>query len=149
PLAQINVAVNNQALLTGGVAVSGNYFSALGVPMLIGRPFTTDDETAAGAPAAVISYRFWERTFALDPGAIGRTIVVNAIPCTIVGPPPRVSHGVAPGGSTRPPDVDTRVPIRPRARRDPRKDVFEAHDFGVQIRGRRPPKTADIAIEAE
>jgi predicted permease len=149
PLAQINVAVNNQALLTGGVAVSGNYFSALGVPMLIGRPFTADDETAAGAPAAIISYCFWERTFALDPAAVGRTIVVNAVPCTIVGVTPKGFDGVSPGGFSRTPDVDITVPIRTRTRMDPREDIFEGHEFWVQIMGRRAPQIADAAVEAE
>src|SRR5262249_23485109 len=122
---------------------------ALGVPMLIGRPFTADDEAAGGATAAVISYRFWERAFALDPGAVGKTIVVNSIPCTVVGITPKGFDGVSPGGFMRTPDVDITVPTPSRTRMDPKEDVFEGHQFWLQVMGRRAPLAADAAIEAE
>jgi hypothetical protein len=43
------------------------------VGTVLGRPITDDNDTADGLPAAVISYRFWERAFGLNPAAVGKT----------------------------------------------------------------------------
>jgi MacB-like periplasmic core domain len=48
--------------------VSGNYFSVLGVPALIGRTLTPADETPGANPVAVLSYSYWDRRFVRDPG---------------------------------------------------------------------------------
>jgi predicted permease len=69
-----------------GRLVSGNYFAVLGVPMIVGRPLTVDDDRVAnGAPVAVLSHAYWQRRFAGDRAVVGRTIVVNRTPFTIVG----------------------------------------------------------------
>ena len=52
--------------------MSGNYFAVLGVPTFLGRPLTVDDDRAAnGSPVAVLSYLYWQRRFAGDPGVLG------------------------------------------------------------------------------
>jgi hypothetical protein len=56
---------------TEGHLVSGNYFAVLGVQAEAGRLLTAKDDTLAAAPAAVISYAFWERHFHLDRSVIG------------------------------------------------------------------------------
>jgi predicted permease len=72
-----------------GRLVSGNYFAVLGVPTLLGRPLTVDDDRAAnGSPVTVISYRYWQRRFAGDPHVLGRTVTINRVPFTIVGVAP-------------------------------------------------------------
>jgi predicted permease len=72
-----------------GRLVSGNYFAVLGVPTLIGRPLTVDDDRSAnGSPVAVISYAYWQRRFQRDRGVLGRSITINRIPFTIVGVTP-------------------------------------------------------------
>ena len=72
-----------------GRLVSGNYFAVLGVPALIGRPLTVDDDrTGGGSPVTVISYLYWQRRFAGDPGVLGRTVTINRVPFTIVGVTP-------------------------------------------------------------
>ncbi len=65
--------------------VSGNYFSTLGVPMLRGRAITPKDDREGAAPVAVISYRFWQQRFALDPSLIGSTVLMNGRGVTIAG----------------------------------------------------------------
>jgi predicted permease len=69
----------------GARYVSGNYFSTLGVPMLRGRAITPTDDREGSAPVAVISYRFWQQRFALDPSIIGSTVLMNGKGVTIVG----------------------------------------------------------------
>ncbi len=65
--------------------VSGNYFSTLGVPMLRGRAITPTDDREGATPVAVISYRFWQQRFALDPSLIGSTVLMNGRSVTIAG----------------------------------------------------------------
>jgi predicted permease len=70
--------------------VSGNYFSVLGVEPILGRVLTADDDRVTGSrgsqgPVAVISYRFWQRRFGLDPAVVGSSILLNDGRFTIVG----------------------------------------------------------------
>ena len=65
--------------------VSGNYFSTLGVPILRGRAIAPADDREGAPPVAVISYRFWQQRFALDPSLIGSTVLMNGKGVTIVG----------------------------------------------------------------
>jgi predicted permease len=82
-----------------GLMVSGNFFSGLGVHPLIGSLLGPEDEGVGSAPRVVISYRWWERQFALDPGAIGQQVTINGDSFTIVGVTPREFTGVCPGNS--------------------------------------------------
>jgi predicted permease len=69
--------------------VSGNFFSALGVNTIVGRALTeADDNPASSQPGAVISYEFWRRRFGVDPGVVGRQVMVNDTALTIVGVAP-------------------------------------------------------------
>jgi len=65
--------------------VSGNYYQALGVPAMLGRTLQPADDRAGADGAVVLSYRYWHRRFADNPGVIGQTILVNQVPVTIVG----------------------------------------------------------------
>jgi hypothetical protein len=80
-----------------------------------GRPIVADDDTVDGVPAAVVSYRFWERAFGLDPAAIGKTICVNRQPFVVVGVTPPEFFGVSAGGFVATPEIDVSLPLRPRA----------------------------------
>ncbi len=69
-----------------GETVSRGYFQALRVHPIAGRIFTADEGSAAGAqPVAIISTRLWKRKLESDPASVGRTIVVNDVPLTIIG----------------------------------------------------------------
>jgi putative ABC transport system permease protein len=76
--------------------MTGNGFDFLGVPPLIGRTFDATD-TAPGAPrVAVMSHRAWNRLFAADQRVLGRTMVLNGEPWTVVGVmPPRFEWNIA------------------------------------------------------
>ena len=73
------VAVVSIALGTGAFPVPG-------VGAAVGRVITPeDDRVRAGHPVAVLSYEYWRTRFGADPGVIGKTIVVNNYPLTIIG----------------------------------------------------------------
>lgn len=54
--------------------VSGNYFTVLGAPPILGRALTPNDNVFGAAPVAVISYEAWQRWFDKDPAVIGRIL---------------------------------------------------------------------------
>ena len=68
-----------------GRFVAGNEFSTLGVPLALGRPLQPSDDTEGAAPAAVISYRMWQRRLGLDRHIIGSNFTMNGVVVTIVG----------------------------------------------------------------
>jgi len=68
-----------------GQLVSGNYHTALGVPAVLGRTLTVDDDDETASPVAVISHRYWDRAFGLDPATVGKTINLGKTVFTIVG----------------------------------------------------------------
>jgi len=78
-----------------GQIVSGDFFSLLGVRMARGRAFVAEEDAAPGTrPVAVISDHLWRDRFGADAGIIGRKIVLDGSPFTIVGvAPPRFAGG--------------------------------------------------------
>src|SRR5262249_166371 len=52
----------------------------------LGRTINPEDDKSPGSsPVAVLSYRFWSRRFAQDPGLVGKTVRLNGYPFTIIG----------------------------------------------------------------
>ena len=69
-----------------GTMASGNYFDVLGIPPLLGRGFLPEeDQTPKSHPVVVLSYGCWQKRFASDPAIVGRTVLVNNVPFTVVG----------------------------------------------------------------
>ncbi len=75
----------SQATLGSGGIVSGNYFNVLGAVAHRGRLLTPAD-ASPGAPAVtVVSHDYYRRVLAEDPDVVGRVIIANGKPLTIVG----------------------------------------------------------------
>ena len=69
-----------------GQAVSGNYFTTLGVRMALGRYILPEDAPAPGGrPVAVLSNLTWKSQFGSDPDVLGRKILINGHPFTVIG----------------------------------------------------------------
>lgn len=66
-------------------AVSGDYFSVLGIETRAGRGLTADDDRPEAEPVAVLSHDWWQRSFGGQTSVIGRTIYLNYRPFTVVG----------------------------------------------------------------
>jgi predicted permease len=81
--------------------VSGHYFDVLGMSLAAGRSFTSAEGTDASLPpVAVISDRIWQRDFAAAHDVIGRALIVNRQPVTIVGVAARGFRGASLSGSS-------------------------------------------------
>jgi predicted permease len=77
-----------------GLLVSANYFDLLGIRPLLGRAFLpAEDSIPNGAPVTVLSYGLWQRQFGGDPGIVGKEVLLNNQPFTVVGVAPRSFGG--------------------------------------------------------
>ncbi len=86
-LVDASISVDSQTERVSAEMVSGNFFTLLGVKPAIGRVFNSkeDDQLYQGHPVVVLSHGYWVSRFAQDPNVIGRKILVNDHPMTIVG----------------------------------------------------------------
>ena len=82
---ELNFNAGGQAEVVNGQVVSGNYYSALGVPAVVGRTITDSDDNTTATPVAVLSHRFWTNRFGADPSIAGKQVNINNVAFTIVG----------------------------------------------------------------
>src|SRR5271170_2817268 len=82
-----SIAVDNRTERVQAEMVSGNYFTMLGVRPAIGRLFNSqdDDRVYRGHPVVALSYDYWVTRFDRDASVVGKKILVNNYPMTIVG----------------------------------------------------------------
>jgi putative ABC transport system permease protein len=82
--------------------VSGNLFTVLEAHPALGRFFAPDEDSDPGAnPVVVLSHGFWTQRFGADPSIVGRPIVLNGTPFTVIGVAAKGFQGpfaVAPDG---------------------------------------------------
>lgn len=132
----LTVSTGGQGISGLGNAVSGNYFSVLGVTPMLGRVFSGTDDVALGSePVAVVSHAFWQRHLGSDSGVVGRTVLVNGQPLTILGVAPPRFAGVYPALRT-----DLWVPLDFRAQlRGQRSSLRDAGMSWMQLVGRLAP----------
>jgi len=88
PIEQLNVIADNEAEVASGQYVSGGYYSGMGVRPWRGRLLNDLDDRKGAAPAAVITWNYWQRRFAGDAGIIGKAVTINDVKFTIVGVTP-------------------------------------------------------------
>jgi predicted permease len=133
--ASVGVTWNNRAESIAGEMVSGNYFDVLGVPAAMGRVFVSSDETAPGAnPVAVLNFDYWKSHLGEAP-VVGKTILVNGTPFTIVGVSAPGFHSMVWG--TLP---DIYVPITMQKTVEPEWDFLNDHkSYWMNIVGRLKP----------
>jgi hypothetical protein len=121
-----------------GAYVSADAFAAIGVQPLLGRSFRADD--GAGGPAvALVGEGAWQARYGGDPGTLGRSILINGTPTTLVG--------VMPDRSGFPSSAEVWLPLTqmPGMATAPR----DARTLTVAGRVRDEASVADARLEAE
>jgi predicted permease len=88
----------NDSYRLAGTRVTSNFFEVTGVPVAIGRPFQSGE-----SQVAVVTHGFWTRRLGGDPNVLGRRLVLDGQPNTIVGVLPPNHRNLAGFGFT--PDV--------------------------------------------
>lgn len=107
---------------------SPNLFQYMGVPLLVGRPFSAAD-APNGKPAqvAVLSYLFWKRQFGGDAKILNHTVELNHKLYTVIGvAPPRFTWG----------DCDVYLPGLPSG---------DAHDYWMSFIKLKPGASRSVA----
>jgi predicted permease len=67
-----------------GASISPNLLSVLGVRPILGRGFTAE-EAEQRQRLVLIGHRFWQARFAGSRDALGKSLVINGVPCQIIG----------------------------------------------------------------
>jgi len=68
--------------------VSANFFSVLGVNTVLGAGFTDENDQPGHDNVVVLSFGFWKERYASDHSIVGKTIVLNGHPLSVVGVAP-------------------------------------------------------------
>jgi predicted permease len=78
--------------------VTANYFTELGGTAGIGRTFdSVRDDASEVEPVVVLSHRFWQRHFGADPSVVGRVVILNNKPVSVIGVASRHFSGLSLG----------------------------------------------------
>jgi predicted permease len=116
----LSVSSEGKTERVDGELVSGTYFPVLGVGAALGRVFTPeDDKIPGGHPIAVISHRYWLSRFAGSRDVIGKKLLVDGYPLTIVGVSQAGFDGTDPALSPQ-----IRIPIMMEAQVSPQFAEF-------------------------
>jgi putative ABC transport system permease protein len=68
-----------------GHMVSADFFEILGVKPIIGRSIGAEEDRPNAHPVALISHACWQSRFAADPHILGRKLILDDQPRTIIG----------------------------------------------------------------
>jgi hypothetical protein len=104
----INLGVNGAGVYVQQQRVSARFFDVLGVPPMIGREFTADEDRAGGPSAVILSHALWQKYFHGDPAVTGQRILLRGEPFTVVG--------IMPAGFRSDTKADIWTPLRPSRR---------------------------------
>ena len=84
-LSGFNLVANGTPVHVRGSKFTRQFFSAIGVQPMLGRGFSEEEDRPGGPSVVVLSYGLWRSAFGGDPQVIGRSAILNGVPCSIVG----------------------------------------------------------------
>jgi putative ABC transport system permease protein len=118
--------------------VSVDFFDVLGVKAIRGRVFQPGEDEPGRSDVIVIADSLWQTRFGGDPGIVGRSIVVNARPMTVVG--------IVPGASAYPNGMRVWMPLAFTAEQRVTRGI---HDFAVLAQLKRGVAVARAQAEMD
>jgi predicted permease len=90
----VGLDTGKNAIAANGFAATGNYFDVLRIHPYLGRLFHPSDEHGPNsAPYIVLTYAYWHSRFHDDPGVVGRSVLLDKHPFTIIGVAPPKFQG--------------------------------------------------------
>jgi predicted permease len=142
---QFTVAARGTSEYAMGQFVSGNYFTGLSVSPYAGRVLHPEDDGPGRPPVVVLTYRYWDKRFGLDPTIIGHEVVINSHAATVIGVTPPMFQGLQPGLA-----IDLFVPFSMTPDVAPRYySLTDPYNWWVQVFGRLQPGVSDaVAVSA-
>ncbi|HEX7330794.1 MAG TPA: ABC transporter permease [Pyrinomonadaceae bacterium] len=143
----LNLTADGQAEVANGQAVSGNYYSALGVQPALGRLLSDEDDKANAQPVAVLSHRYWEKRFGSDPAVVGKQINLNSLAFTVIGVSAKGFDGTMSVGTTQ--DVTIPLALEPQIYPDPKRSYTSGNVWWLRIMGRLQPGVTREQAQAQ
>ena len=145
--AQIDLSGSGTASVLSGQAVSGGFFSLLGIRAAAGRLIAPSDDSVSAQPVVVLNYVYWKRQFGGSPSAIGKTVRLNNVPFTIVGVADPRFDSLSPG---RVYDVWIPLSVLPQIYPYPRVKarVTDPHSWWLVVIGRLKPSVGRLQAQA-
>jgi putative ABC transport system permease protein len=83
--AQQTLTGDGEAVRIGVGLVTANTFDVLGARPLLGRVISAEEDRPGAPPAVVLGHGLWQARYGGDPAVIGRTLMINDVPATVVG----------------------------------------------------------------
>jgi len=74
------------------MGVTANLPDVWGLTPTLGRAFRDEDGRPGSAPVVLLSQRFWQQQFSASPSVLGQSVLLDAVPYTIVGVLPAVAQ---------------------------------------------------------
>jgi ABC-type lipoprotein release transport system permease subunit len=144
-LGRATAVVDGNAEPVNCFLVSGNFFRGLQVSPVIGQSVTPENDvrTARGR-VAVISYDYWTRRFGRNPSVLGKSIVLDEIPLTIIGVTSAYFTGIEPGAHF---DIWAPLSLAPALTGRPWLD--DSRQWQIPMMGRLRPGVSDIRAQTE
>jgi predicted permease len=81
----VNLTGGDRPELLHAVAVTANTFEMLGIPPLLGRVFTAEEDRPGGERVVVMSHDLWQRRYAADPHVVGRSVRLDGESYAVLG----------------------------------------------------------------
>ena len=145
---QVNLSAGGDPKPTPAEIVSGSYFSVLGIGPALGRVIEAADDAAPGAgPVVVLSYAFWQTEFGGAPDIVGRKLLINQHPMTVVGVAAAAFHGVD-VGAVPAFWIPTSMYAEAFPGAEDAKDLLRSSTFWLQILARLRPGLKPARAEA-
>jgi predicted permease len=72
-----------------GASFTADMLPTLGVNPVIGRIFTPDDDREDSPGTVLLSYGLWQRAFGGDASVLGRKVLLDQVPYTVIGVMPK------------------------------------------------------------
>ncbi|MEP6833886.1 MAG: ABC transporter permease [Gemmatimonas sp.] len=81
----VRLLENKETVRLNGLPVMQNFFDVLGVKLLMGRGFSAQESAWNGPKAVMLSFTTWKRRYNSDRSIIGRSLILEGAPTTVVG----------------------------------------------------------------
>jgi hypothetical protein len=101
----VDLRTEAEAQLLEADFVSPSLFRATGLPTILGRIFTEEEDTPNGPLVAVLSQRCWRSRFQSDPNILGKNLILSDLSFQVIGIVPSQLDDWGPPG------VDVYLPI--------------------------------------
>ena len=154
PYGRMTVTIRGEAEAAEAEMVSGNYYSVLGVGPQLGRGIQESDDGEVGSgPVVVIGDRLWTIRFGRAADVVGKSLLVNSTPMTVVGVnPPGFTGAYSAQGA---PDVVLPFSMQPivapkELGSDKQPSLLQSKSlWWVLVMGRAKPGVSTAKAEAE